>query len=275
MSHYCSNSPQLVTSVRLGKQLYGLNFFTRSMPCITEIYNLFYVNGVKIVPHNIFDLLTPAAIAHWIMGDGSSSSSGLRIGTDSFTIKDCIKLVNVLIIKYNIHCSIHIQKNGTPRIYVKSQYKKILIPMIMPYMIPSMYYKLGMNENVNYVSGNSNKIRKLQFKCFSSLSRFNKGGGVFTSKEDYSYSVLALSYDFLHFFLAGLIESKGHFNIPDEVLQYKGINACASYKQNPKNNCRVASIEVIFVLKDRPLVELLKTKFGGNFYSCPNNNYIR
>lgn len=32
------------------------------MPCITELHSLFYYNGVKIVPLNIYDLLTPAAI---------------------------------------------------------------------------------------------------------------------------------------------------------------------------------------------------------------------
>jgi hypothetical protein len=42
------------------------------MPCFTEIYSLFYKNRVKIIPHNIFDLLTPIAFAHMIMGDGSA-----------------------------------------------------------------------------------------------------------------------------------------------------------------------------------------------------------
>lgn len=73
------------------------------MPCITELHSLFYYNGVKIVPLNIYDLLTPAAAIgpHWIMGDGSATSAGgIRIGTDSFSVKDCIILINVLIIKY-------------------------------------------------------------------------------------------------------------------------------------------------------------------------------
>lgn len=35
------------------------------------------------------------------MGDGSATSAGgIRIGTDSFSVKDCIILINVLIIKY-------------------------------------------------------------------------------------------------------------------------------------------------------------------------------
>ena len=70
LTPFCSSVPRLVSSVRLGKRHYGLEFFSRALPCFTELYSLFYPNGVKIVPHNIYDLLTPVALAHMIMGDG-------------------------------------------------------------------------------------------------------------------------------------------------------------------------------------------------------------
>jgi hypothetical protein len=41
----------------------------------------FYLNGVKIIPENIYDLLTPEALAHLIMGDGSAKSHGLILLT--------------------------------------------------------------------------------------------------------------------------------------------------------------------------------------------------
>ena len=69
LSHYCGSLPQLSTGVRSNNKYYGLQFFTRSMPCITEIYNLFYPQGVKTVPVDIYNLLTPICLAHWIMGD--------------------------------------------------------------------------------------------------------------------------------------------------------------------------------------------------------------
>jgi hypothetical protein len=49
-----------------GYQNISLQFFTRSLPCITELYSLFYVNKVNGIPHNIYDLLTPVALAHII-----------------------------------------------------------------------------------------------------------------------------------------------------------------------------------------------------------------
>ena len=54
-----------------------LGLSTRSLPCFTELRNLFYLNGVKVILSQVFDLLTPVAFAHWICGNGSFSHGGL------------------------------------------------------------------------------------------------------------------------------------------------------------------------------------------------------
>jgi hypothetical protein len=130
LSPYCSNYPYYRERSRNGKinnSSPGLELFTRTLPCFTELYNLFYVlfvdlrsskkYRIKIIPHNIYDLLTPVAIAHWIMGDGSAVGYGLRIGTDSYSVIECVQLINVLMIKYRIDCTIHMLE-GKPRIYI-------------------------------------------------------------------------------------------------------------------------------------------------------------
>ena len=73
------------------------------MPCLTELHSLFYVNKVKVIPHNIYKLLTPIALAHWIMGDGRNGKGGLILCTDSFSLKDVVRLMNVLIIRYGLN----------------------------------------------------------------------------------------------------------------------------------------------------------------------------
>ena len=40
------------------------------------------------------------------MGDGVAKNSGLLICTDFFTIEDTVRLINVLIIKYNLNCNL-------------------------------------------------------------------------------------------------------------------------------------------------------------------------
>lgn len=117
-SHYCFGIPYLTKSLRKGKLHYGLQFNTRSLPCFNELYNLFYKNQIKKVPKNIYDLLSPVALAHWIMGDGAILNKGMVLCTDSFTLQEVVKLMNVLLIKYKINCTVQGIKQQRPRIYV-------------------------------------------------------------------------------------------------------------------------------------------------------------
>jgi hypothetical protein len=72
------------------------------MLCLTELYSLFYLNGVKIIPNNIYELLTPIALAHMIMGDGSVKSHGLILCTNNSSLEDIVRLMNVIMIRYRL-----------------------------------------------------------------------------------------------------------------------------------------------------------------------------
>ena len=123
-----------------------MEFYTRSLPCISEIYSLFYPNGVKIIPENIYELLTPVALAHLIMGDGTRRDYGLEICTDCFNITDVIKLTNVLRIRYGLDCTLHKKRVDQYRIYIKSSSMPLLRTIVSPYMHSSMLYKLGLTK---------------------------------------------------------------------------------------------------------------------------------
>lgn len=97
LSHYCSILPVYRKRVRYGKINWIIDLITRSLPCFSELYSLFYVNKVKVIPKNIYELLTPVAFAHFIMGDGHYKSKGLTLCTDSYSIEDVVPL-NVCII---------------------------------------------------------------------------------------------------------------------------------------------------------------------------------
>ena len=144
LSHYCPSLPALVPGIRNGKQFFGLHFFTRALPCFTELHNLFYINGVKIVPHNIFELLSPIALAHMIMGDGVARIHGLQLCTDSYSLQDTLKLLNVLTIRYQLNVSLHKKRAGQYRLYISSKSMPLLLSIVSPYMHSSMLYKIGL-----------------------------------------------------------------------------------------------------------------------------------
>ena len=145
MSHYCPSGPKLGIGIRGETRVYNLLFYTRSLACITELYSIFYVNGVKVIPDNIYELLTPIALAHFIMGDGTRTGSGLTLCTHNYSIQDVVRLMSVLMIKYRLICTLRMNK-GKPTIYISSKSKYLLRTIVVPYMESSMLYKIGLSK---------------------------------------------------------------------------------------------------------------------------------
>ena len=106
---------------------------------------MLYVDGKKVVPSDLYNMLTYEALAHWIMGDGTRLNKGLTLQTQSFTVQECVFIISILIHKFNLKCSIHMQRNQ-PTIYISSKSMEKLRPLITPYMCNSMMYKLGVDR---------------------------------------------------------------------------------------------------------------------------------
>lgn len=145
LGHYCGSLPHLNITYLNGIKKIGITLQTRAFPCITLIHDLFYPNGsAKIVPTEIFNYLDEIALAHWIMGDGRSKTSGLDLCTDSFTLSDVILLMNVLMIKFDLECTL-IQRDKNKkqyRIAIKARSMPKLIKLVKPYISKSMLYKI-------------------------------------------------------------------------------------------------------------------------------------
>ena len=107
---------------------------------------MFYKNGVKYIHPNVEKFLTPLALAIWIMDDGGWAKPGVRIATYSFTLKEVEYLLNILIKKFNLSCTI--QKIHLPNkysIYIKKESIYKLRELVLPHMHKSMFYKLGLS----------------------------------------------------------------------------------------------------------------------------------
>lgn len=80
-----------------GKEPTQYWFSTRRIPAITNIYHLWYkeIEGkfTKILPFNIEELLTPLALAHWIMGDGYFADGCVRRITLERRVRSCYSYI--------------------------------------------------------------------------------------------------------------------------------------------------------------------------------------
>jgi hypothetical protein len=142
MIPYCSSIPYLLSSNRKGFTHFGLEFRTRQLPCLNEFYDLFYKNKIKSVPKNIHSLLTPLALAHWIMGDGASLNKGLVLCTDSFKLEEVKLLQFILKNKFEINSTIQGLNSNRSRIYIIQESMPKLINLVKPFILPTMQYKL-------------------------------------------------------------------------------------------------------------------------------------
>lgn len=121
-----------------------LRFNTLTHRCFKQFYDMFYPKGIKIVPNNVQDFLTPTAFTVWFMGDGSVKSNECRgriLNTQSFKRSDIERLTFVLKEKFNLISSIRMQKDGL-QIYISAKSAQILNDLLKKEILPYFHYKL-------------------------------------------------------------------------------------------------------------------------------------
>ena len=108
----------VVQSLALGKTLdnrtketyFWCNLHTLSFKWFAYYRTLFYSEtGVKIVPANIGEVLTPIGLAYWFADDGyfHNFSGGFYLSTNSFTLAEVELLVEVLKKNFYLDCKTH------------------------------------------------------------------------------------------------------------------------------------------------------------------------
>lgn len=143
---YCLSFATFRTRVdpRTGHVGSSWQFSTRALPFFTNFYILFYVNKVKVVPVNIVQLLTPIAIAAWIMDDANhNTNGGLVFNTQGFTPADVDRLSAALNVNLGINSYRMSDSRGKPIIYVRKADVVIMAAVVSQHMCHSTLYKLG------------------------------------------------------------------------------------------------------------------------------------
>jgi hypothetical protein len=119
-------------------------FQTVSHPAFRFYAHQFYDGRVKQVPALIHRWLTPRALAHWYMDDGSAKSNdskGVIFNTQGFERRDVDRLVGVLHTKFELEASRRKQPEGD-QIYVSGRSFERFVDLIEPYVTEDMRHKV-------------------------------------------------------------------------------------------------------------------------------------
>lgn len=140
---YCNSLPQIGKKLgKKGKIYRTIRFETLTYTSLDWIYDLWFINGRKVVPQSISDYLTPLTLAIWVMDSGVKSSRGL-IFISKFTYSDCLLIVQVL--QKNLGLKAKIINTGEPSQYNVYIPKESIIDLknkVSSFLTPDMKYKL-------------------------------------------------------------------------------------------------------------------------------------
>lgn len=183
----------------------SIRFESRFTTDMYTIYDLFYVNGKKIIPDNIADLLTPESVAIWYMDDGSIETirdkrngiiyyikNAIRISTNGFTERDCIKLKDALESKFGLKLRLKKVDYGKHFCLYSKNRKTIeqFIRFIKPFLIDEMLYKIKTSYQKpmkkKYTKEKAIKIAlKLKLIKRKDFTKYRRGSLVYESLRHY------------------------------------------------------------------------------------------
>nr|YP_009568438.1 hypothetical protein [Drechslerella brochopaga]QBL02520.1 hypothetical protein [Drechslerella brochopaga] len=117
-------------------------FNTFSFSSWIWLYKLFYTHKkIKVIPENIADLLTPLALAVWVMDKGSYVNGKVYLDGSLYSFINLNKLINALNTRYGLNCYLYIN-NSISSIVITTNSLYLLKTIVRPHIIPAMLYKI-------------------------------------------------------------------------------------------------------------------------------------
>ncbi|MDD2274654.1 MAG: hypothetical protein PHG37_02475 [Candidatus Pacebacteria bacterium] len=135
LKNICNSEPK---EMETNEGRHAYRFFTKQDKEITEIYNLFYRDGKKIISKELE--INPIVLAVWLMDDGSKSNGGVYLNTQQFSMLDQKRLLHKLR-EIGLRARLNRDKKYYRIRFLKESIPK-LIEIVQPHIIPSMRYKI-------------------------------------------------------------------------------------------------------------------------------------
>jgi hypothetical protein len=128
---------------RTNKVYASMAFKTLALPCLKFYKELFYLNGVKIIPMVIANYFTPRALAFLICDDGGKDSNNQTIlHTRSYTYAEILILQAALSKNFQLRTRVTEKTPGQWIIHIPIKQEVSLRDIVLPYIHYSFMYKI-------------------------------------------------------------------------------------------------------------------------------------
>lgn len=148
---YCKTGPKIYSRFdkRVNKTYSTIKFSTLTSPLFNYYFETFYLNGKKVIPANLGELLTARGLAYWSMDDGNKTGTGFRLNTQSFSKDENLLLIKILKDNFDLDCTLNTNSKNQHRIYILTKSMNKFKDLVSPYFHKSMLYKLTEKEKEN------------------------------------------------------------------------------------------------------------------------------
>ena len=153
------------SEIKKKKGFHQYRFYTKTSEDIGFLRDIFYPNGIKIIPSDIVEYLKePITLAIWYQDDGTLDyrdkyHANSLFATHCFSKEECVLLASALRKIYNLDvrvCRCQMRGKLCFRLYVTSKSMGTFMEIITPYMQKCFYYKLVTNRRNDVASSSGN-----------------------------------------------------------------------------------------------------------------------
>jgi len=108
-----SKNPRKISCVNKKRNLNEISwyFHTKSLKNFGIIHEIFYKNGVKKFPTDVFPIFTDQMLAVWYMDDGSNNHENVSLSTHSFSLENQKVIIDFLKNRYHFNPTIVKDRN--------------------------------------------------------------------------------------------------------------------------------------------------------------------
>lgn len=162
------------TDKRNGKTYKGSRFHTISAPCFTNLAQVIYPGGQKVIPPNFDSIINhPVALACLICDDGSWDGAGISIATKHFTILENELLAHGLGNIFDIEISVN-TVGKYPFLRIPATSVEQVRELCSDYLLESMLYKFGGPNYSSYLVGKIERECPICHQTFLSYKSANQ-----------------------------------------------------------------------------------------------------